>query len=337
MRRRRSTAERLCKGFERASDIGNIKSRSQEPQWINGSCNPSVHETHKIPDPVAPCTSKGLRKARDTEEEEEEKDCARSGTGYTWRMVRLAEALPLYENGLLPKPTVNDLVHIIQMCRHERDLKHAIQWHAYVRKCGLDTHTLLGNDLVLMLAELGRMHDALQAFNGLLNRSECAWNSLIRGFVRCGKPQHALTLYHQMQTDASVYPCTHAYVALLKACAKLKNLKTGLNLHAKVAVSGQLKTTLCLGSALVNMYAECGSLKRAQQVFDELEIRNTVSWNALITAYVKHGCGEEALERFEQMQVKGLVPSSVTYLCILKACGSVRAAYKGQQIHDEIA
>eukprot|EP00250_Pteridium_aquilinum_P007006 c16806_g1_i1 orf=1-435(+) len=78
------------------------------------------------------------------------------------------------------------------------------------------------------------------------------------------------------------------------------------------------------------MYAKCGALSKAQRVFNELPVRDAVSWNALIAGYCEQGHDEEALGCFEQMLHEGLFPDGVTFSFILKACNSIGAAKKGQ-------
>eukprot|EP00250_Pteridium_aquilinum_P020273 c24766_g7_i2 orf=1-354(-) len=84
------------------------------------------------------------------------------------------------------------------------------------------------------------------------------------------------------------------------------------------------------------MYAKCGMLQKAQEVFDELSTRDLVSWNTLIAGYVDHGHGKEALSCFKQMQLRGFSPNAITFACILKACGSIRALEKGEEVHAHI-
>jgi pentatricopeptide repeat protein len=84
------------------------------------------------------------------------------------------------------------------------------------------------------------------------------------------------------------------------------------------------------------MYAKCGSLEKARQVFDLLPIHDVVSWNLMISGYVEHEHGEEALRCLEQMQAKGVAPDAVTFICSLKACGNTGAMEKAGEIHGEI-
>eukprot|EP00250_Pteridium_aquilinum_P024641 c29380_g1_i1 orf=3-248(+) len=81
------------------------------------------------------------------------------------------------------------------------------------------------------------------------------------------------------------------------------------------------------------MYAKCGAPEKAQEVFDKLSVRNVISWTALIAGYAEQGLGEEALICYEQMQLAGYPPDVVTFACALKACGSIKALDKGQEIH----
>eukprot|EP00250_Pteridium_aquilinum_P021369 c25097_g4_i5 orf=53-1405(+) len=125
-------------------------------------------------------------------------------------------------------------------------------------------------------------------------------------------------------------------VALLKACADQKDLHKGSRIHADIVLRGLLKKNVFIGSSLVNLYAKCGALEKAQGVFEELSVRSIVSWNALIGGYAQHTHGEKALNCYEQMLLEGFSPNMITFLCILKACSGIGASDKGQVVHAHI-
>mgnify|MGYP000544774971 CR=1 FL=1 len=127
------------------------------------------------------------------------------------------------------------------------------------------------------------------------------------------------------------------FVALLKACAKKKNLCEGTKLHGDILKRrGLLEKSPYLACTLISMYAKCGMIAKAQAVLDHLPYRNVVCWNALLAGYGQHGQGEEALKCFERMKKEGFSPNAITYLCILKACCSGGAIRNGQVIHANI-
>eukprot|EP00250_Pteridium_aquilinum_P014902 c22272_g6_i1 orf=2-535(-) len=143
---------------------------------------------------------------------------------------------------------------IIQNCRANKNLATAKCVHVHVHEHGLEVHRAVGNYLVPMLVECGGLSDARQAFHRLAHRSEHAWTSLIQGFVDCGEYEHALNLFQCMQDDR-VYPSKFTLQALLKACARLKYLEKGWQMHAKIFIAGY-DVDPFVGNTLVDMYAK---------------------------------------------------------------------------------
>ncbi|KAI5059686.1 hypothetical protein GOP47_0026005 [Adiantum capillus-veneris] len=233
-------------------------------------------------------------------------------------------------------PDFKDIQHLLQYCKKKGDQVLAWQVNIYLCEFGLETHRLLGNYLVSVLSEIGSIHLALNIFNRLAHRDDCSWNSLVTGNVLSGNPKKAVALYQELEKDSTINLSGYTFVALLKACTKLKDVDRGFEVHTAVARAGFLEKDVFVGSALVDMYAKCGLLTRAQEVFDYLPIRDVVSWNALINGYINHDRGKEALNVFEQMQQYGFSPTDVTYLSSLKACSCIRALEKGQQLHSKI-
>ncbi|KAH7374023.1 hypothetical protein KP509_17G084200 [Ceratopteris richardii] len=89
-------------------------------------------------------------------------------------------------------------------------------------------------------------------------------------------------------------------------------------MHEEIVSKGLLET-FALGNALVDMYANCGFLQRALEVFDILPKRDVISWNALMSGYVKYEYGIRALNCLAQMQIEGVNPDFSTLVCGLKS------------------
>ena len=80
----------------------------------------------------------------------------------------------------------------------------------------------------------------------------------------------------------------------------------------------------------MDMYAKCRMLSKAQEVFVELLVQDIALWNTLIAGY-------EAVNYFMQMQDEGLSPDEISYVHVLKACGSIVCLKMGEEMHTEIA
>ncbi|XP_024538542.1 pentatricopeptide repeat-containing protein At2g33680-like [Selaginella moellendorffii] len=59
---------------------------------------------------------------------------------------------------------------------------------------------------------------------------------------------------------------------------------------------------MVLGESLVDLYAKCGSMAEAREVFEKATQRDVVLWTALIFGYVENGQCEVAMELYESMK-----------------------------------
>ena len=116
-----------------------------------------------------------------------------------------------------------------------------------------------------------------------------------------------------------VYPNAVTFACILKTCSITGDITKGNKVYTEAAKTGHLDTNLFIASGLIDMYVRCGSLTKAQAVFDTISIRNIVVWNSLIAGYAQHEHGEEALHYFERMRQEGLFPNAMTFSCSLKS------------------
>uniref|UniRef100_A0A164ZGQ6 Pentatricopeptide repeat-containing protein n=1 Tax=Daucus carota subsp. sativus TaxID=79200 RepID=A0A164ZGQ6_DAUCS len=87
-----------------------------------------------------------------------------------------------------------------------------------------------------------------------------------------------------IQLEASLYN------KLLNESAKLGRIREGKDVHQHLLRSRFRDYQVVLNS-VVNMYAKCGCLEDARKVFDEMPVRDVVSWTALITGFSQHESG----------------------------------------------
>ncbi|KAH7292474.1 hypothetical protein KP509_29G070600 [Ceratopteris richardii] len=248
------------------------------------------------------------------------------------------ESLSL-ESCLLSLRTLSDSLSldcflcIIHKCRLRQSSAHAMLVHLYLCSHGVDVHYVIQSHIVTLYVECGSMPQAQMAFNRLTRRSEFVWTSLMNGYVDSGKPLHSLGLGQAMREDG-IEPSKFTLVTLIKACARLQWLERGQDLHKEVIDMG-LEDDPFIGSVLVDMYAKCGSIMKAQEVFDGVSSRSIVSWTALIAGYTEHGQAEKALKCLDLMSLEGLSPDIGSYICSIKACGNLEDVRRGHRLHSE--
>ena len=166
--------------------------------------------------------------------------------------------------------------------------------------------------------------------NDFDNMSECdvgSWNSLISGLAQNSEGRNALFLFKKMRVEgAEVDVMTMSNV--LSVCADLAALVNGKQVYGLVIKYG-FELYLPVGNAIIDMYAKCGCMEDACQFFMNMPIKNVVSWTSLIVGYGKHGLGWEALEAFDEMERKGIIPNKITFLGTLYACSHAGLVQKG--------
>ncbi|KAH7302682.1 hypothetical protein KP509_23G082400 [Ceratopteris richardii] len=200
----------------------------------------------------------------------------------------------------------------------------------------IEKHVIVANALIDMYVKCGALVKGQKVFDDLPTRSVVAWTALITGYCQHEQYQEALACFERMRQEG-ISPNPVTFASALKACASIKAVEKGQEIHCEIVTKGLLKNDVVLGNALLTMYVRAGTLKQAQEVFDQLKVRNDASWTGLIGGFCQQGNSDDAIVYFEQMRKEGFPPSSLTFVCILKACGSIRAVEKGREVHVEVA
>ncbi|KAH7299591.1 hypothetical protein KP509_24G019600 [Ceratopteris richardii] len=238
------------------------------------------------------------------------------------------------QQGILPDAAI--FCCILKACGNVGAVDKGEEIHNEIFREGLlQSNVILGTTLINMYVKCGELAKAQQVLSGLPVRDAFAWSALIGGYAQQGQGEKALECYEQMKEDG-VLPDAVTFLSVLKACGSIGATHKGKEIHDVIIKQELLRKKVSLGGALVDMYAKCGDLRKAEEVLSGLPIRDSISWSALITGYAQVGQGQAALNCFDQMQREGAFPNAITYSSVLKACGTIGAVDKGEQVHHEI-
>ncbi|KAF4365608.1 hypothetical protein F8388_007441 [Cannabis sativa] len=192
-----------------------------------------------------------------------------------------------------------------------------------------------GNSIICALTKSGFLDEAVRIFESMPDHDQCTWNSLLSGFSQHDRYEEAVECVINMQRQDFVLN-DYSFGSALSACAGLRDLKMGIQIHALISKS-PYSSDVYMGSALIDMYSKCGSVILAQMVFNWMEERNIVSWNSLISCYEQNGPASEALEVFLKMlDCSRIEPDEVTLASVVSACASLLAIKEGLQIHARV-
>ncbi|KAL1205916.1 Pentatricopeptide repeat-containing protein [Cardamine amara subsp. amara] len=163
---------------------------------------------------------------------------------------------------------------------------------------------------------------ARELFDRFTEKDVVTWNAMISGYVNCGYPREALSIFMEMR-DAGEHPDIVTMLSLLSACAVLGDIETGKRLHLYIlemaSVSSSIHVWAPIWNALIDMYAKCGSIDRAIEVFRGMKNRDLSTWNTLIFGLALHHA-EGSIKMFEEMQKLKVWPNEVTFIGVILAC-----------------
>uniref|UniRef100_A0A0D9VH20 Pentacotripeptide-repeat region of PRORP domain-containing protein n=1 Tax=Leersia perrieri TaxID=77586 RepID=A0A0D9VH20_9ORYZ len=275
--------------------------------------------------------------------------------------------------------------------------------HAVLVKTALTHHTLLSNRLVALYAALptpaasiaafadlphrnahsynallaalargGRatLHDALRVLDGMPPgfRNVVSYNTVISSLARHGRDAEALRVFARLARDRGVGQQVVAIdrftvVSAASACAGLGDARPLREVHGVVVVSG-MEMTVIMANAIVDAYSKARRVEDARRVFDQMTVRDSVSWTSMIAGYCRanrldeavqvfdkmpeqdavawtalisgheqNGEEDVALELFESMLGEGAMPTPFALVSCLGACAKLGLVARGKEVH----
>ncbi|XP_071734315.1 pentatricopeptide repeat-containing protein At4g25270, chloroplastic [Rutidosis leptorrhynchoides] len=206
---------------------------------------------------------------------------------------------------------------LLETCFRLNAIEQGIRIHGLIPEKLLRTNVGVSSKLLRLYATNGYIEEAHQVFDYMSERNTYAfaWNSLISGYSELGMYEDALALYFQMMEEG-VKPDEFTFPRVIKACGGIGLIHVGQEIHREIVRCGFGNDGFVL-NGLVDMYAKCGDIVRARKVFNKIVEKNTVSWNSMISGYVKHDLMFDALVIFRRMILGGYEPDSISLSTIL--------------------
>ncbi|XP_051127553.1 pentatricopeptide repeat-containing protein At5g19020, mitochondrial [Andrographis paniculata] len=300
-----------------------------------------------------------------------EKDVVSWGTminGYI-QVGRLSEGLEIY--GVMRRFGMNSnevmIVDMVSACGQVSNFSGGRQFHSLALKTGFNhfdfvqstlvhfyaacgevefarrqfdegnkNHVACWNALIAGFIRNGRIDDAKFLFDEMPERDVFSWSTMIAGYSQIGPPNAALELFYKM-IDDGIEPNEITMVSVLSAISSLGSLTEGRRAHDYI-VRNSISINDYLSAAIVDMYAKCGSIDSALEVFNQ--IRDTATdvspWNAIICGLAMHGHAAMSLRIFYDLQRRSVKPNGITFIGVLTACCHAGLVEEGERYFDSM-
>ncbi|PWA94220.1 Pentatricopeptide repeat-containing protein [Artemisia annua] len=273
------------------------------------------------------------------------------------------QMIALDDNSLVV-PDKFTFTFLITSCTHQKSDLHGVIMHGMVIKNGYISNLFVGNSVINFYAVFCKLDDACNVFDEMSERDVFSWTSLLGGHVRkaemvraseifdmmpirnmiswtvvisgfldSGMYMDALVYFHDMlrESHGDLKPNEAVLVCALSACANLGALDQGKSIHAYINKNGFTKRSN-ISTALIDMYAKCGIINYAYQVFYKILKPDVCNYTSMISAFSAHGLGNDSLRVFHQMLAEKVVPNEVTLVGVLKGCSHSGLVQEGSSI-----
>nr|KYP60492.1 hypothetical protein KK1_022898 [Cajanus cajan] len=182
------------------------------------------------------------------------------------------------------------------------------------------SHVKVGNALVDVYGKCGSEKASKKVFDEIDERNVVSWNSIITSFSFRGKYMDALDVFRLM-IGTGMRPNSVTISSMLPVLGELGLFKWGMEIHG-FSLRMAIESDIFIANSLIDIYAKSGSSRIASIIFNKMEGRSIVSWNAMIANFAQNRLEFEAVELVRQMQAKGETPNNVTFTNVLPACYS---------------
>lgn len=215
----------------------------------------------------------------------------------------------------------------LKACRG--DPKRGCQIHGFSITSGFTSFVCVSNAVMGMYRKAGRFDNALCIFENLVDPDVVSWNTILSGF---DDNQVALNFVVRMKSVGVVFDA-FTYSTALSFCVGSEGFRLGLQLQSTVVKSG-LESDVIVGNSFITMYSRDGSFRDAKLVFDEMPVKDMISWNSLLSGLSQGGnFGFEAVAVFREMMREGVELDHVSFTSVITTCCHETDLNLARQIH----
>ncbi|PKI76116.1 hypothetical protein CRG98_003477, partial [Punica granatum] len=200
--------------------------------------------------------------------------------------------------------------------------------------------------------QIGDVEEAKRVFDRMPQRNTIASNSMIVLFGKTGRVGDAFDLFNELDEKdmvswsaiISCYEQNRMYEDALgmfkRMCAggiELDEVVLEVSEAQKLFDVGHHNLDLISWNSMISGYIRSGLLERAEALFYSMPEKDLISWSAMISGYAQHDQFSKTLELFQEMQLSGIRPDETILVSVISACTHLGALDLGRWVHAYIS
>ena len=212
----------------------------------------------------------------------------------------LSSLLPSYSLTLKPDNfTITCVLKALSVLFPDSILAKEVQ--CFVLRHGFDSDIFVVNALITYYSRCDEHGIARILFDRMHDRDIVSWNSMIAGYSQGGFYEDCKELYRKMLDSTGLRPNGVTVVSVLQACAQSNDLVFGMKVHQFI-IERKVEMDVSAHNSLIGLYAKCGSLDYARELFNEMSNKDEVTYGSIVSGYMTHGFVDKAMDLFREMK-----------------------------------
>ncbi|KAM2128356.1 hypothetical protein ACFX1R_008159 [Malus domestica] len=160
-----------------------------------------------------------------------------------------------------------------------------------------------------MYGKCGCLDMAKEVFEQIPIKNVISWNSMITAYSVTGDSRSCIQLFRRMN-DEGTSPALTIFSSILLASSRSAQLHHIKLIHGFI-IRNNIETDIYIYNSLMDLYFMCGSVSSAENVFEKMPKTNAVSWNVMISGYVKMSYYFGAPAMYDDMKEAGVRPNAI--------------------------
>ncbi|XP_050214718.1 putative pentatricopeptide repeat-containing protein At3g13770, mitochondrial [Mercurialis annua] len=216
------------------------------------------------------------------------------------------------------------------------------QLHAFVIKYLTDYDSSIGNSLCSLYSNFRSLESSINIFRSIREKNVISWTAVISACGGNGDAAKGLKFFDEMLHE-DIMPNEFTFATVFSLCCVMLALNVGRQVHS-LSIKRGYQSNLRISNSVMYLYLKCGCMDEARNLFDKMEITNSVTWNAMIAGhaqamdtakddFVAYRSGLKALHIYLKLNRTGMKSDPFTLSSVLTVCSKLLALEQGEQFH----
>ncbi|GMH05286.1 hypothetical protein Nepgr_007126 [Nepenthes gracilis] len=228
-------------------------------------------------------------------------------------------------------PDAHTYPSLLKACACLSKFSLGLSLHKRIILDGYSTDSYISSSLISFYAKFGCVDYARHVFDVMPERNVIPWTAMIGCHSRSDNLDRAFLMYNSMRYEG-IQPSSVTMLCVLSGVSELFQLEC---LHASAFQSG-FCSDIHLANSMLHLYGKFRRVDAARDLFEEMDRKDIVSWNSLVSGYVQIGNVKESFCLFGRMRTEGVAPDQQTFGAFLSADSSDGDVELGRFVHGQM-